>query len=189
MLKYKKIGEMKRLKAASYLFLTMTIGYLLTGCEALEDLVRFNYTDQVSFTLPPTTPGIFPVVNTPEVQSSGKQSFEQNNTQAKYVKTAYLTDLVLTIQKPDNKNFTFLKSIEIFIDANGEEKQLIASKYDIDNSVGNILALDTEASVNLKPYIVADGYSIEVKAVSDETTNQEIEITSDMTFSVTADVF
>ena len=67
--------------------------------------------------------------------------------------------------------------------------RLIASKNNIDASVGSVLNLETESSVNLKPYLAGEGYTIDVTAKTDETTNQEIEIASDMIFKVTADVF
>ncbi len=169
--------------------LAVLVGFALFSCEAIEDLIKFDYQEQIAFSVPPTTLGLVPVINTPQVDANSSSSFENNNTQAKYVKSAFLTDLTLKIDEPSDETFSFLNEIEIYIEAEGQERVLIASKYNIGPDVGSELVLDAESSTELKPYISGNSYTIDVKAKVDETTNKEIKITSDMTFRVTADVF
>ena len=161
----------------------------LVGCEAIEDMMRFKYNQTISFTVPQTTVGLVPVINTPEIQSSSSEDFKNEGTEAKYVKTAYLESLTVTITNPANQNFDFVNEIELYIEAEGAEKVLIASKYGIDDNIGNTMAMDVDSSVNLKPYLSAESYTVSSKVVTDKTTNADIDIDADMEFSVTADVF
>jgi hypothetical protein len=183
------IVNMIRLKFSGLKMLAVLVGFALFSCEAIEDLIKFDYQEQIAFSVPPTTLGLVPVINTPQVDANSSSSFENNNTQAKYVKSAFLTDLTLKIDEPSDETFSFLNEIEIYIEAEGQERVLIASKYNIGPDVGSELVLDAESSTELKPYISGNSYTIDVKAKVDETTNKEIKITSDMTFRVTADVF
>lgn len=162
----------------------------ISGCEKVEDLARFSFHDTANITIP--SQGIisagFLKIPSPEVQTSSQQAFENNNTQAKYVKEAKLTALTLSITAPQSQSFSFLNEIMLYISAPGQEEVLIASKTNIPNTVGRELILDV-TNVNLKPYIQGDTYSIRSEARVDEVTTQEIKIQADMHFSVTADVF
>jgi hypothetical protein len=163
---------------------------LSAACEKLEDLIRFKFEDSADIVVPSQTviSTGFLKIPSPEVQTSSKQAFENNNTEAKYVKDARLTELKLTITAPQNQTFSFLNEIKIYISAPNQDEVLIASKTDIPASVGRELYLDIN-STNLRPYIQGESYSIRTEVKVDEVTSQEIHIKANMAFSVTADVF
>ena len=162
----------------------------VTACEKVEDLVRFTFKDTAKITI--QSQGIISTgllkITSPPIQTSSKQAFSQNNTEAKYVKEAKLTELKLTITAPQSQTFSFINSIKIYISASGQEEVLIASKDNIPNDAGKQILLDV-ANVNLRPYIQQDSYSIRTEAVIDEIPTENVNIDADMSFTVTANVF
>ena len=172
------------------LLAAMLMALLLTGCGKIEDMIRFNFKDTAKITIPSQSPistGFLKILS-PEVQTSSKQAFENNNTQAKYVKEATLTELKLTITAPQDQTFSFLNEINLYISAPNQPEVLIAYKANIPATIGKELLLDV-TNVNLKPYIKGDSYSIRSEAKIDEVPTQEINIDANMTFNVAAEVF
>ena len=166
------------------------LALMMSGCEKVEDMIRFTFRDSAEISIPSQnfiSTG-FIKIPSPEIQTSSQQAFANNNTQAKYVKEAKLKELKLTITAPASQTFSFLNEIKIFISAPNQPEVLIASKTNIPSSIGRELLLDV-TNVNLKPYVQGDSYTIRSEAKVDEVTSQEVNITADMTFSVTAEVF
>lgn len=178
-------------KKSTTLFLLLAgVMVFAVGCEKIEDLIRFKFHDTAEIIIPSqsvVSTG-FLKIPSPEVQTSSKQAFQNNNTEAKYVKEAKLTELKLSITSPQSQTFSFLNEINIYISAPNQPEVLIASKTAIPATIGKELYLDVKG-VNLKPYIQGDTYSIRSEAKVDEVTTQEVRIKADMHFSVTADVF
>ncbi|EMR02201.1 hypothetical protein [Cesiribacter andamanensis] len=162
----------------------------LSGCEKVENLLRFTFNDSVEITIPSQSliSNVPIKIASPEVQTSSQQAFANNNTQAKYVKEAKLKSLELTISSPQDQTFSFLNEIKIYISASGQPELLLASKENIPASAGRQLSLDV-SQANLKPYIQGDAYTIRTEAVIDEVLTREVKITADLAFAVTADVF
>lgn len=171
-------------------FLLLITGFLFfTGCdlqEKIDELATFNIRNSADFTVPSASGINLPIdVGTPDVSTSSQQSFENNNTRADLVENVNLTELTLTITNPSDRTFGFLKSLEIYISNDPEGSTLIAEIQDIPESVGSELNLET-TGVNLDRYLKEDSYNLEFKAVTDETTNSETEISADMVFEVKA---
>lgn len=124
---------------------------------------------------------------TPEITTNSESTFGIQNTQKELVETVNLTSLVMTITSPSSQRFDFLKSIKVYIDADGLGEVEIASATDIPDNVGNELAL-TVAANNLRDYIVKDEFTLRVETVTDKTINQTVEIDIDSKFHIIADV-
>lgn len=169
------------------LFIALFAG---VACNKIEDLLRFSFKDSVEFTIPSQSiiTNVPVKIASPEVQTSSQQAFSNNNTQAKYVKTASLQAMKLTITVPQDQTFSFLNEIKIYMSAADQPEVLLASRTNIPATIGNELELEVTGE-NLKPYIQGDSYSIRTEVRVDEVTTREITIKADMTFSVTADVF
>lgn len=180
--------NLNKISTTLFLMLVLLVS-ILTGCEKLEDMIRFNFQDTAEIVIPSQTfiSTGFLKIPSPEIQTSSKQAFANNNTEAKYVKEAKLTELKLSITTPQSQTFSFLNEIKIYISAPNHPEVLIASKTNIPATIGRELLLDVQ-DVNLKPYIQGESYSIRTEAKVDEVNSQEVKIIADMHFSVTADV-
>lgn len=156
------------------------------SCDKLDELLTFDVKDSGTFTIPSYTGISAPVsIPVPTITSSASKTFENNNTHASLVKNVKLKELQLNIESPQSKTFKFLKSIEIYISAEGENEVMLASIYDIPVTIGSELILDPTGN-NLDTFIKKESYSLRTVVEIREIPGQDITVRSDMVFQVTA---
>jgi hypothetical protein len=68
------------------------------------------------------------VISSPDMETNSEAEFESNDTRKNKVQEIKLTSLILTITAPTNKEFDFLKDVEIYIDAEDLPELLLANK-------------------------------------------------------------
>lgn len=172
-------------------FILFTGLLLFTGCnlqEKIDEITTFDIKNSVEFTVPSSSLVDVPIdVGTPDINTSSQQTFENNNTRADLVENVNLSELTLTITSPNDRTFSFLKSLKINISNDSEGSTLIAEIKDIPENVGSTLELETTGT-SLDEYIKKDTYNLEFEAVTNETTNSETDITADMVFEVRAKI-
>ncbi len=179
---------MSALRSFTILALVMVLALAACNSELLNQATTFRYPSEVSFTIP-STPSIvqplFLVSN--DVQASSSQEFKNNNTSVNMVKNVALEKLSLSIVNPQQQTFRFLKSIKIFIVAEGLPEIEIASNENVPADAGQTLELTT-TKANLDSYIKKDRYRLRNQVVLREPTTQNIDARANMVFKVTADV-
>jgi hypothetical protein len=176
---------MKHIKT---LLLIVLAGIFSHSCDEDSPLLTFTFTNETDFTIENQFPVDNPfIVPTPDVETNTSQTFENNNTSANLVETIKLTELKLTITSPDDFTFSFLKSIEIYISAEGVEEKLLASRDNIPTDVSEIELNTTET--NLKPYLIKDTYDLNYRVVTREAFNQDVELNTFMKFKATSNPF
>lgn len=163
------------------------LAVLWAGCEKIEDLLTFQFSETVNFTVPSSITINAPVtIQTPPQPSSSTTEFEQNNTNADKVRDIQLTGLTLNITSPANRTFSFLNSIELYITSDGLPDLLIASRTDIPNNIGQSLVVPTNNAA-LDEYVKDGVYGIRTDVETDETFFEDVDIEADLSFEVTAD--
>lgn len=161
----------------------------IISCEKLNELITFNIRNTSSLTIKANSGVNIPfVIPSPEITSSSEQAFKNNNTRADLVDEATLESLELLITAPDDQTFDFLNEIEIYIKADGLEEALLASRYNIPESIGNSLSLES-SGLNLKEYIKKESYSIQTRVVTDKVISRDIDLDVHMKFRIKAKVF
>lgn len=156
------------------------------ACDKIEELLTFTVSDQVSLTIPKTTIVNLPVnLATPDITTSAKQEFSNNNTRADLVKDVKLTTLNMTITSPDGQTFNFLKSIQIYISTDGNDELLLASMDNVPMDVTSINLSPT--SEKLDRFLKSDTYRLRTTSVYRETISQDVDLDIDLSFRVTAD--
>lgn len=156
--------------------------------EKLDELTTFNISNEVNFTIPSSTIINLPLnLQTPDVSSSSKQSFENNNTRTNLVENVNLNSLNLTITSPDTRTFSFLRSIEIYISNDEQGETLLAEKQEIPTDIDNNLVLDVTGA-NLDEYIKKSNYSLRYNVIIRESVNSATDINAAMIFEVKAKI-
>lgn len=156
--------------------------------ESIDNITTFNINNSAEFTVPSSAGVNLPIdLGTPDVSTSSQQSFENNNTRAALVENVNLSELTLTITSPNDRTFSFLKSLEIYISNDSEGSTLIAEIQDVPENVGSELELETTGA-NLDEYIKEDSYDLQYEVVTRETINSDTDIQSNMVFEVRAKV-
>lgn len=179
--------ELIKMKKTLLLF-SLFICFVNCDKDILDKLTQFDIDNQSEFTIASTTIINTPIsLDTPDVTSNSSSEFSNNNTNANLVESIKLKHLKLNILSPSDADFNFLKSIQIFINADGLEEIEIAKLEDLENL--NLTVLDLEPTgVELKEYIKKDSYSLRVSTVTDETIAQDYEIQANSSFRVDAKI-
>jgi len=168
--------------------IALVIGFFLfsQSCDEVDELLTFTIKNQKEFEIENQfgvdTPFVVP---TPDVNSQSSQTFESNNTAASLVNEITLEKLELSIVSPDDFTFSFLKSIEIYISADNEDRVMIASKENIPEDA-TVVDMDTQAQ-NLRPYLIQETYDLDFEFVTREAFSQDITMSADMEYKVKAD--
>ena len=169
--------------------LSLAILVALTGCEQIDKLTQFNVPVSKSVTIPaiPALALNIPVKQSFTVQTNIQSKFDEFNTSSDLVEQVFLQSLSLELTAPANGNLDFLKSIKVFISADGLPEKLIASKTGLTASVGTKLNLDVDP-VDLKEYLLKDPITLAVEVEADQATSTESTITVSGTFKVDAKI-
>jgi len=161
---------------------------MVVSCDKLDDLTKFDIEYSQRATIPSTTGINLPFdIFTPEMETNSESKFAVNDTKKDLIEEITLTELELVIISPDNTDFSFLNSIEIYISADGLEEIQIASLDEVPEDPGNKINLNT-SDIDLKEYIKKDEFSLRLNTVTDEliSTDHELEVNS--TFFVDAKI-
>lgn len=161
---------------------------LATSCEQISRLTQFSMEYKESIEIPSTIGISLPFnLATPKITTNSEEIFEINDTRKHLIEKVVFEQLILKISSPDNSDFSFLKSMEIFITSDGLDELRVAWINDIDNSVGNSIILETSGQ-NLSSYIIADSFSLRFSTVSDKILLSDHQIEFDASFFVDAKI-
>ncbi|TLP82647.1 hypothetical protein [Maribacter sp. ACAM166] len=166
----------------------LTVFTLFVSCDKLDELTKFDIEYSQQATIPSSTGINLPFdVFTPEMETNSESKFSVNDTRKDLIEEITLTELELVIISPDNADFSFLNSIEVYISADDLEEIKIAFLDDVPENSGNKITLNT-SDIDLKEYIKKDEFILRLNTVTDEliSTDHELEVNS--TFFVDAKI-
>jgi hypothetical protein len=167
-----------------HLFQSALLIIILTACNT-DSLFNFNIQNKTNIVIPSAIGVNTPFsIATPDITTSSNSEFQNNNTSADKVKDITLSNLSLTIKSPQGKSFSFLKTITIYISAQGLSEKKLAYKENI-SETGYLVVL-TSTNEKLDEYIKKDKYSIRTEVTTDETLVQDVQVEAAMVFKVTA---
>jgi hypothetical protein len=171
-------------------FVCLVISIVAFACKEIDKLLTFdiNHSQDLTFSsgFPLNTIQVLAPVN---VTTNSQDEFKNNRTKAELVKNVSLSSLKLTIIDPATEDFSFLKSVEVFISLPDDTKEIrLAHAENIPENINNALEL-TSTNAKLDEYLKAPSYKLRTKVVYDEYTTKNYTIRADMKFKVTADPF
>ena len=161
--------------------------FTFIGCKKADELTQFNIEFNETAVIPSSTGINLPFnIFTPDVETNSTSTFEVNDTRKDLIEEITLTSLGLKITTPNNADFSFLKSISIYISADGLSESKIAWRNNVPSDAKE-LKLDL-TGIDLKEYIKKDSYSLRLNTVTDEAMSQDHEIDVKSTFFVDAKI-
>jgi hypothetical protein len=164
------------------------VAFLLTSCDTLSKLTQFEMPFTASVTIPKSTPINLPFnLPTPDIETNSATFFSSKNISTDLIDKITLKKLELSVTSPANGNFSFLKTIEIYMSADGLEDVKVASLENISNNAAMPLQLTVD-TLNLKPYILKDKFGLKVKATTDELITTDYSVDVKTTFFVDAKI-
>jgi len=165
------------------LYLVLACATMLS-CKKLKELTTFYITYSADVTIPKSTALDLPInVATPDIPTNSESEFSANNTRKDLIDEIKLREAKLFVVSPNDGDFSFLKSVTVYISAANQPEIKIASRDNIPDDVGNELVLEV-VDVDLQSYIKSDKYKVRVKAVTDKLTSQDYNVNIKTEFTI-----
>ena len=166
--------------------LVLTLLFLLTLTACKNKLTQFYVDYDSKATIPSSVPVSSPFsIWTPEQETNSSFEFESNDTRSDKIQEILLKDLVITIIAPDNRDFSFLKEVDIYIDAENLPQQKLAFKHDIPTSIGREIICET-IDFDFQEYIKEETFVVRLRTVKRELITEDVEINIYTNFLVDA---
>lgn len=174
-------------KIILFLIVAATVN-VFYGCSLINKLTQFNmpYTDTVTIS---SAVGVnLPFdIRTPKISSNSKSTFDVNNTRKDLIQQIKLSKLSLKIVSPSDGDFSFLKSIEIYISTDSLEEKKVAWNDSIPSDVGNEVILET-TDEDLQEYIKSDSFTLRLHTVTNKIITSDRKIAINAVFFVDANI-
>ena len=170
----------------------LTIGLavfaLTNSCKKVDELTKFNMDYNTSVVIPSSVGINLPFnVFSPSITSNSEAAFEVNDTRKDLIEEILLKKLELRVDAPNGGDFSFLESIEIYINAQDLSELKVAWYDNVPASQGSTLEIFT-TDVDLKDYIKKDNFTLRVMTVTDEVITSDYEINVYSQFFVDAKI-
>ena len=168
-----------------YLFALLIVAPLIVGCNALSKLTMFELPFTQSITIP-----AMPASNTPVplaisgIKTNIDSVLNSLKLSSDLIQKVTLKEMEFTLTSPTDGNLNFIKSVEIYITAEGLDDVKIASSGDVSDNSKNLVL--TAADVDLKDFILKDEFGLKVITTTDKATLVEQKI--DISFNFLVDL-
>lgn len=172
------------------MILPIVLAVIFSGCKKASDLtkVRMPYSTQI------TVPDQLPLVNipypfsTPPIPTKTETVLKNEGYNLSLVEKIYLDKLDLVLNSPSGGNIDFLKTIKIYIEADGLPKTLIAQK-DVPDSPTNITKVSLDCiQTDLLEYFKKSEVIISSEVTTDKTVFGEHKIDINSVFLIDVNV-
>ena len=170
------------------LFLSLIVIALLSSSCKDGKLFTFEVSDETTVTVPNSlTPFDLPFdIPTPLITTNSESEFEKNDTRVDLVKEIVIRKLNVDISSPAGQDFSFLKSIHLYISTDDSDEIELAWKDDISSNATSIQLELTDKI--LDKYVKSEKYKIRTKVVTKETLFRDIDLKIGFTFRITANL-
>lgn len=118
------------------------------------------------------------------------QKFEAEGTVPQFILSGNTTQFQMSIESPTNADFNSIRSIKIFIDADGEEseRRLLAQKENIPENHSKSLELDI-LDLDLAAYMKQDEFEISTETILRKEVSNDFKIRCNYTFRLQGETF
>lgn len=182
-------------KLVTFLFIAIAFGSCKKAKEDAKQLfdISFQSSTKNQFTLPKIADNEYPLpdsvlkIKTADITNTIPEEFKKNNADIEKVKSVRLESVQLEIKSPSTQHFGFMKSIKIYLGANGIGETLVATKDNIHTIVPPPTTLKLDAQdADILRYIKNPTYYLRTETVLAKTYTQDIVIESTLTFKAVA---
>jgi len=171
------------------LILILAVIILTYGsCKEIDKLTHFNmdYTSDITISSSFFVDIPFDIW-TPDIPTNSTTTFENNDTRTDLIEEITLTNMSMTITSPATQTFDFLKTIEIYINAEGVDEKKIAWIENIPQTGLTKITLTT-VDDDLKDYIKKDEYKLRSRTVTRQMISKSTDIEIKSSFFVDAKI-
>lgn len=151
--------------------------FILLGCNKDNRGITFSIQLNAEAVIPSST-GINLPINliSPDLTTQSNSSFEANQTTPTLVREILLKELQVNIKSPSQTSFDFLKSVRIYMRADGLAEKEIAYLENIPTGGLRSILLNTDETTNFKDYIVQESINLRVQATTRQIVTSDTEL-------------
>jgi len=165
--------------------LILPIIFLLNSCKKFDEKTQFNITVDKEVEIPSLIGVNLPFnIPTTSINTEVNEQLEIKDKKKKKIEYIELRTLELSILSPSNKNFNFLKAVEVYISADNLPEILIAKEPNLTNTDSKKIYISPISNLDLTKYIKKDVIDLRVSITTDETIFQKVKINVANTFWV-----
>lgn len=148
--------------------------FILLGCNKDNRGITFSIQLNAEAVIPSST-GINLPINliSPDLTTQSNSSFEANQTTPSLVREILLK---VNIKSPAQTSFDFLKSVRIYMRADGLAEKEIAYLENIPTGGLRSILLNTDETTNFKDYIVQESINLRVQATTRQIVTSDTEL-------------
>ncbi len=169
-------------------FIVSAILLTYGSCKEIDKLTHFNMDYTSNITVESTFFVDVPFdIWTPDIPTNSETTFENNDTRTDLIEEIILTQMNMNITSPDSQTFDFLKTIEVYIDADGLDEKKIAWLLDIPQTGLKEIILEISDD-DLKDYIKKDKYKLRSHTVTRQLISKSTDIEIKSSFFVDASI-
>lgn len=161
---------------------------LVFGCNEINKLTQFEIKYDEEVVIPSATGIDLPFnIVTPDIATNSESKFSVNDTRKDLIQSIYLQSMSLNLTEPADGDFGFLKSIALYIKADGLDEIKVAWLDELPTEPGEMLELET-SNADLQEYIKKDSFSLKATTVTDELITSDHHIDMHSVFLVDAKI-
>ena len=169
--------------------LIISIPFFLSSCKKIDKATQFDIIIEKQIEIPSLIGINLPFnIPTTEIHSNINEQLEIKKKKKKKIEELFLEELEISILTPLNKNFNFLRSIHVYIKAEGLTEILVAKSQNLTNQNLNKLLITPIEELDLTAYIKKDIIDLKVELITDETLFQKTSLNIKSTFWVDAKI-
>jgi hypothetical protein len=158
----------------------------LCSCKNAGD-VTFYESFNESFSVPALTlAGATDTFSTPSIPNDLDSLMKANNTSANLVQSVKLQAMTLTITAPAGQNFSYLKSVQVFILTDSLPAVEIANQYTI-SGTSDTLNMNAD-NAQLKPYLLSSNFQIKFLVTNNQATTAAQTVNAYLRFQFVANI-
>jgi len=176
------------MKYLKYLSIVVISLILLTNCKLIDGWTQFEVDYFSTVKLPQDldinkSEDVYPS----EIEANLKAKVEGEGSSMDKIESVELTDLNLRITSPTGKDFKFLNSVELYMNAEGLEEIKVAWLDNVPATIADAMSLNT-SSADLTDYLVEDVVTLRLNTVLNQGISQDYQIGIDVTFLIDAKI-
>jgi len=177
------------MKISHILLLVFIVGLQSSSCKIIDEWTHFTKSFDEAFTLPFILNTSGDLISLPPylIETNSAATFEEYNTSPDLIEEVKLTDASLQITTPSDVNFNFLNTVKFYLNADGVDEVLIASKENITNDIGQTLTLEP-VEQDLSAFLVKEEISIRLEIATDEGIAEPLELEVHVSFFIDAKI-
>ena len=170
--------------------------FLLSACSRADKYTQFYLDYNTEMEIPPI--GLFglPLIEVGDLismptQTNTAATFSSNNTRTDLIESIQIENITLSFLAPQNADFDFLESIEVFISSDSLSELKIAERHDIPLGL-TVLSLEINEDIDkdaLLEYIKAESYTLRTNSTFRRETRETRRMNIATRFFIDAKLF